>query len=282
MKTLGILIGAALGLIAWTALGNVWALGGFNNSCREVGEMLQMDLESCRYNARQKTGAERQKHWNWCKRQHNEAGKFVRSCDEFSSQCYQGRVNWGFTVYGFLPSKPNDPQGIVGAFPGGAPGLRCPPAPDGSLPPEEEREAREREAREREEREAAVVFDPKCEGMATGSTCWRRVSGGRECWLLDGSGQQTVTWSGSCFGGVAIGRGTLTVTGGKYPGEHVGAFVNGKHHGRWVMRWASGFVQEGPFVNGKAHGRWVRRKPDGRCLTREMSAGEQTRGFKPC
>ena len=39
--------------------------------------------------------------------------------------------------------------------------------------------------------------------------------------------------------------------------------MNGKKHGRWVVRGADGTVGEGPFVDGKKHGRWVIRGANG-------------------
>ena len=42
-----------------------------------------------------------------------------------------------------------------------------------------------------------------------------------------------------------------------------GPYVDGKRHGRWVVRYADGSVHEGPYVDGKAHGRWVARGADG-------------------
>jgi len=36
-----------------------------------------------------------------------------------------------------------------------------------------------------------------------------------------------------------------------------GAYVDGKQHGRWVLRFADGWVEEGEYVNGKRHGYWV-------------------------
>ena len=62
---------------------------------------------------------------------------------------------------------------------------------------------------------------------------------------------------------------------------YTGLLQNGKKHGRWVFRYASGsvreglyvdrqearplgsLVQEGPYVDGERHGRWVFRWADG-------------------
>ena len=42
-----------------------------------------------------------------------------------------------------------------------------------------------------------------------------------------------------------------------------GPYVDGKRHGQWVLRFASGGVEEGPYVDGKRHGQWVLRKANG-------------------
>ena len=39
--------------------------------------------------------------------------------------------------------------------------------------------------------------------------------------------------------------------------------MDGKKHGRWVLRFADGGVQEGSYVDGKNHGRWVFRLAGG-------------------
>jgi len=42
-----------------------------------------------------------------------------------------------------------------------------------------------------------------------------------------------------------------------------GHFVDGKKHGRWVVRDADGSVEEGPMVDNERHGNWVYRSADG-------------------
>ena len=42
-----------------------------------------------------------------------------------------------------------------------------------------------------------------------------------------------------------------------------GPYVDGKRHGQWTVRYASGTVEEGPYVNDKPHGRWTRRSTFG-------------------
>ena len=103
----------------------------------------------------------------------------------------------------------------------------------------------------------AVSFKPEC--AAKGTPDWTGVINKPNCrvWVDCYVPDQTVTWSGTCSGGFADGQGTLEQSEGE--GTHIGTgtYSNGKAHGRWVWRYASGQVQEGPFVDGKRHGRWV-------------------------
>ena len=157
---------------------------------------------------------------------------------------------------------------------------------------------------------ADADLEPKCEDMEEGATCWRRISGGRECWTLDDynyPGKTFTSWSGSCSGGVADGEGTLVWTWGEQvDGEliestgtlvdskkhghwvwrytdgsvHEGPYVDGKQHGHWVQRAPSGSVHEGPYVDGKMHGNWVKCFASGRCYTTEWLAGDIVEGSK--
>ena len=99
-------------------------------------------------------------------------------------------------------------------------------------------------------------------------------------------------------------RGTLTIEVRPseergYPnlGVREGPAVDGKRHGRWILRgkdgavgegpyvdhwvkrYKDGNVAEGPYVDGKRHGTWVdrglgRRGRDGACVSFEYSAGK--------
>ena len=134
MKTFGILIGAALGLIAWTAPGNMSAfagtisIGGNNATCQGVHISLQSNRNNCRNKARKKTGAERKEHFDWCKRQWKNAVAFHNKCAKFSSQCYKGRVNWRFEFYDYLTL-------YRGGDNYGSPSYDCASAPAGWKPP---------------------------------------------------------------------------------------------------------------------------------------------------
>lgn len=107
----------------------------------------------------------------------------------------------------------------------------------------------------------AVSLKSKCPGAAKGRPRWKDVANRPGCrvWVDCYVPDQIVTWSGTCSGGFADGQGTLESFKGeeKHTGTGTGTFSNGKAHGRWVLRHASGQVEEGPFVDGKRHGRWV-------------------------
>ena len=113
---------------------------------------------------------------------------------------------------------------------------------------------------------AAASPSPKCAGMGEDAECWQETANKPGCYAFVAryDPSATVTWSGACAGGVAVGRGTL---GWEFPGgwfQETGMLVRGERHGRWVFRWGdSGFVEEGPYVDGKRHGRWVFRWADG-------------------
>lgn len=42
-----------------------------------------------------------------------------------------------------------------------------------------------------------------------------------------------------------------------------GPYVNDEPNGHWVIRFADGNTTEGPYVNGERHGRWIWRSADG-------------------
>ena len=113
---------------------------------------------------------------------------------------------------------------------------------------------------------AAAALTPKCEGMAKGAQCWQEFANKAGCYVWDDYylPDWTVTWSGQCSGGIAMGRGELTWRGSEFSSEGTGEFRDGKQHGHWVIRHSRGYgVQEGPYVDGKKHGRWVLRWPNG-------------------
>ena len=102
---------------------------------------------------------------------------------------------------------------------------------------------------------------PKCRGTGESTKCWKELANKPGCYTFRSyyHSEVTLTWSGACAGGVAVGRGRI---GLKYPGgssEETGTLVRGKMHGRWVWR--------RPAKN------W--------CLILQYSHGKQT-SDKPC
>ena len=111
----------------------------------------------------------------------------------------------------------------------------------------------------------AVALEPKCAGAAKGARCWKDVADKPGCrvwddYLIPG---QTVTWSGTCSGGVVAGQGTLTWRTGEESHTTTGTISNGKMHGEWVARFADGWVHEGPYRDGQRNGGWVERHTNG-------------------
>ena len=112
--------------------------------------------------------------------------------------------------------------------------------------------------------DATAALSPKCAGMSEGAECWRKLTDPPGCyfWRDYFVPDQSWTWSGQCAAGVVIGEGTLSASRGSVTYVLTGTFVQGKQHGHWVWRSASGSVSEGPYVDGRAHGHWVEERFD--------------------
>ena len=148
--------------------------------------------------------------------------------------------------------------------------------------------------------EAQVTLEPRCEGRQEGAKCWKELADRPGCHVWDSYLQldQTVTWSGACQGGLAIGQGTLdwiasdwsveetgALDRGKHRGEWAasfdsgtvaeGTYVGGELNGRWVFRYPGGTVEEGPYVDSERHGRWIERFKDGGRLEQEWRNGSR-------
>ena len=130
---------------------------------------------------------------------------------------------------------------------------------------------------------------PKCAGMSEGAKCWHELANQPGCYRFSPGyvPSMTVTWSGTCADGMAVGQGTMefrppgkptqegtgTLVWGKFDGHWAwrssdgdvseGPYVDGELHGQWVIRQSDGTVGEGPYMDGKKHGRWVVREADG-------------------
>ena len=111
----------------------------------------------------------------------------------------------------------------------------------------------------------AAGLSPKCAEMQEGAECWKEISNRRGCYVWNNKlyPDQTVTWSGACASGVAVGRGTQVWSRSGKSHEDTGTLVRGKRQGRWVERYTNGEVIEGPYVDDRRTGRWVIRMPDG-------------------
>ena len=107
---------------------------------------------------------------------------------------------------------------------------------------------------------------PKCEGMAEGSSCWRKLANKPGCYVWVHYFSPSITsgeWTGACAADTAHGRGTLRWSGPDTSIDMTGELMHGKLHGHWVERWDDGSVGEGSYVDGKRHGHWVLRDADG-------------------
>ena len=113
--------------------------------------------------------------------------------------------------------------------------------------------------------------DQTCAGKPEGSQCFRELANQPECYVWDDDWddffgtRETVTWTGECAGGLAQGTGTFAWArdGGENIAELTGLLQDGKRHGPWVERFASGDVYEGSYVDGKQHGHWIWRFASG-------------------
>ena len=171
--------------------------------------------------------------------------------------------------------------------------------------------------------EAAAVPEPGCAEVPQGIACWREITGKPGCHVFDNpdhsdrefswSGPPSVTWSGSCSGGIATGEGELIWKGAYRVGSGVewslsgtGELRRGVRHGPWVVRlsygradgkdsldglaadlaagmvlplwpWPDGGkIMEGSFEDGRKHGDWFfhyDHHDGGNCVHREYSHG---------
>ena len=98
-----------------------------------------------------------------------------------------------------------------------------------------------------------------CAGRPVGSECWMEVANQPGChlWNEGLAAGATVTWSGECVGGYAQGPGTEHWRYDEGQQTAQGAYVDGKPHGNWVIRYGDGDVAEGPYVSGQRQGTWT-------------------------
>ncbi|MDE2663226.1 MAG: hypothetical protein OXI39_09530 [Gemmatimonadota bacterium] len=98
-----------------------------------------------------------------------------------------------------------------------------------------------------------------CAGKPVGSECWMEVANQPGCHLWNEGLHTgaTVTWSGECFAGYAQGTGTVHWRYDDGQQTAQGAYIDGKGHGNWVIRFSDGDVAEGSYVIGEWQGIWT-------------------------
>ncbi len=97
-----------------------------------------------------------------------------------------------------------------------------------------------------------------CAGKERGAECWMEITSHPGCYVWEEYlWYSSVTWSGTCYGKVARGKGTLIWTKGSDDIPNTGRLRQGKMHGQWVLRNSFGYDSIGPFANGKRHGHWI-------------------------
>ena len=102
--------------------------------------------------------------------------------------------------------------------------------------------------------------------MKKGSICWRRISNKTNCFVFDEGylpGDEKMTWSGNCRGGVVHGKGLLRFSNKNSFIEEKGKMVKGKMHGIWSYQHSKGDSGQGPYVNGVMNGQWKHRSTNG-------------------
>ena len=115
---------------------------------------------------------------------------------------------------------------------------------------------------------AQTELTPKCKTQTEEGdvACWMKVQNKGDCYVWNwapATEEKLKYWTGQCTGGLATGEGEALW---KYKDDSVkgnGELVDGKQHGNWELRWASGHKEEGVFSNGEKTGRWVTQWADG-------------------
>lgn len=123
------------------------------------------------------------------------------------------------------------------------------------------------EAERMEQLQTWFGTEKMCVGQPKGTSCWMEVTGKPDCHLWNHHLQpdEIVTWTGKCAEGKAYGEGTTrwVYHGGRKTLAATGSLKDGKVHGRWVLRWPDGKVEEGSYADWKRQGRWVIRNANG-------------------
>lgn len=100
--------------------------------------------------------------------------------------------------------------------------------------------------------------EPKCPTPTVkgGPACWIEVENQPGCFLWNNSpkSDETVTWSGSCSGGLPDGHGTMRWRFADGESSGTGRHVNGKMNGVWVNKQPDGTTWTATWVDGEIHG----------------------------
>ena len=109
--------------------------------------------------------------------------------------------------------------------------------------------------------------EPKCPTPTVkgGPACWIEVENQPGCfvWNPHPATDETVTWSGSCSGGLPDGHGTQRWRHDDGESSNTGRYVDGKKNGVWSEKLADGTEAKGPYVDGKKNGVWSEKWADG-------------------
>ena len=129
-----------------------------------------------------------------------------------------------------------------------------------------------------------MTLEPKCAelpGQDLGekhAECWEEIENQPGCFLWDSHyhSDRTTKWNGQCRSGIAVGRGTHSVSAGSEHSsyEGTGMLVTGKADGRWVEKEADGRRYEGEYRDGKKHGQGTYTWADGRRYEGEYRDGK--------
>ena len=131
-----------------------------------------------------------------------------------------------------------------------------------------------------------LEHEPKCAELGNGyrnehdAACWQEMQSQPGCyaWNNHYHSDRALEWTGSCAGGVAIGRGayTLEVGSGHEGVTAIGSFLKGKQQGWSGQHLDDGSVIEGSYADSYQHGHWVTRYADGDYHRRPLCERQET------
>jgi hypothetical protein len=127
---------------------------------------------------------------------------------------------------------------------------------------------------------AKSATDTEKTSAAEGSTPYGQwmhdAISGCAIWTTRPHPNETVSWSGSCAGGIAVGGGTVAFTqDGKMTITLTGQMEDGKLNGHTVAMYANGDSFEGEYKDGKAEGHGIKKLATGESYEGEWKDGKQ-------